>query len=158
MYEEMTFIISPEDIWLDFEALDKTEAIEKLCAFAAALKGLDAAIVNKVVWDRELLGSTAVGGGVALPHGKTTLLNNIFMVLARTAPGLNLQFDSPDRQPIRLMARILSPVTATVEHLKVLAFFGRLWKSTEDMDAILTAKDRQTFCQVFRDLAFEKTP
>jgi PTS system nitrogen regulatory IIA component len=149
----MTFIISPEAVWLDFEASDKTEAIKKLCFFAADLKGLDSTVVHKVVNDRELLGSTAVGGGVALPHGKTTLLDNIFMVLARTAPGLNLQFDSPDRQPIRLMALILSPETATSEHLKILAFFGRLWKSTEDMDAILTAKDRQTFCQVFRDLA-----
>ncbi|MDR1546805.1 MAG: PTS sugar transporter subunit IIA [Deltaproteobacteria bacterium] len=149
-------ILSLESVWLDFAPEDKQQAIVELSRFAAERLGLDPSAVADVVLGREQLGSTALGGGVALPHGKTPMLGEAALFLARTASGLNLDFDSPDGRPVRLLALLLSPQRPSPEHLKVLSALGRIWKAPENVSALLTAPDCQSFLDVFLLLAGEE--
>jgi PTS system nitrogen regulatory IIA component len=145
--------LPPEAICFDLAADTKAQALEILCQQAARSLRLQTESIYFTVMERENLGSTAVGGGVALPHGKIPDLDRLFMILARTAPGKELDFDSPDGQPVRILALVLSSLTAASEHLQVLALLGRLWKTPENLRLLLSATDRETFYNIFMELA-----
>ncbi|MDR2443496.1 MAG: PTS sugar transporter subunit IIA [Deltaproteobacteria bacterium] len=146
-------IITQEAVCLNFEANDKTEAIDSLCGFAAKVLGLEKGPILEVVSERESLGSTAVGGGVAIPHGKTSLVDTVFLFMARTAPGFELtDFDSPDGRPVRLLALLLSPEKPDPDHLKVLAVLGRLWKTPQNLNLMMAAKDSRSFLETLLSL------
>ena len=139
-------ILKNADVWLDLEARTKSEAIGRLCGLAAGALGVDRDPVLEVVEERERLGSTAVGGGLAIPHGKTALVDSVCLFMARTAPGFELaDYDTPDGLPVRLLALILSPVRLDPDHLKVLAVLGRLWKSPGNVNLMMGAKDGESF-------------
>jgi mannitol/fructose-specific phosphotransferase system IIA component (Ntr-type) len=86
-------------IWLDFTAGSKAEALAALSRLAAEARGLSPAEVLEVLAAREALGSTGVGGGVALPHGRLPGLTSPVVGLA-LAPG-GVEFDSLDGRPVR---------------------------------------------------------
>ncbi|MDR1870500.1 MAG: PTS sugar transporter subunit IIA [Deltaproteobacteria bacterium] len=142
-----------EAIRLDLAATTKEETLTLLCDQAARLLRIQAPTVLAAVLERESHGSTAVGGGVAIPHGKLAGLNEIFMVLGRTAPGVNLGFDPPDGQPVQIVTLLLSPLAAISEHLKVLALLGRLWKTPKNLGLLLAAPDLDSFYSLFLELA-----
>jgi PTS system nitrogen regulatory IIA component len=151
---ELEKIINQDAVWLDFEASDKTEAIEHLCGFAANVLGLEKDPILQVVFERESLGSTAVGGGVAIPHGKTDLVDGVFLFMARTALGWELtDFDSPDGRPVRLLALLLSPEKPDPDHLRVLAVLGRLWKTPQNLNLMMAAKDNRSFLETLLSLS-----
>jgi PTS system nitrogen regulatory IIA component len=147
-------ILSKADVRLDLEARSKSEAIGDLCAMAAAALGLEKGPLLEVVEEREQLGSTAVGGGLAIPHGKTVLVDSVCLFMARTAPGFELSdYDTPDGRPVRLLALILSPVRLDPDHLRVLAVLGRLWKSPQNVNLMMAAKDGQSFRETLTSLS-----
>jgi mannitol/fructose-specific phosphotransferase system IIA component (Ntr-type) len=124
-------------IWLDFTAGSKAEALAALSRLAAEARGLSPAEVLAVLTAREALGSTGVGGGVALPHGRLPGLTSPMLGLA-LAPG-GVEFDSLDGRPVRLLALVLTGADGR-EHLQLLARLGALFKSPEAVDEILTAR------------------
>ncbi|MDR1394585.1 MAG: PTS sugar transporter subunit IIA [Deltaproteobacteria bacterium] len=146
-------VLPPEAVCVDLAAPDKDAALAAMCRQASRLCRLQEDEVLAAVLERESLGSTGLGSGVALPHGRAEGLDGLFMILARTAPDCALDFGSPDGQPVRLAALLLSPAQAVSEHLKVLALLGRLWKSQENIRLLLAAPDRETFYNLFLELA-----
>jgi PTS system nitrogen regulatory IIA component len=147
-------IINKDAVWLDIEAASFEEAVSRLCALAAGSLGLEPESVLRPVQEREALGSTAVGGGVAIPHGKTALVDSVALFLARAAPGFELSgHDSPDGRPVSLIALILGPERLDPDHLKVLAVLGRLWRSPDNVRSMMAAKDPQSFLDVLLSLS-----
>lgn len=151
---ELDKIISKDAVWLGLEAKNAAQAISDMCSFAAKSLGLDSESVLKPVKERESLGSTAVGGGVAIPHGKTALVDSINLFMARTAPGYELSdYDSPDGLPVRLIALLLGPERLDPDHLKVLAVLGLLCRSPENVNQMMAAKDAQSFIETLLALS-----
>jgi len=140
----------PEDhILTDFRAGDKAGALAALSRFAAGLHGLDGGEVLRVVLEREELGSTGLGGGVAIPHGKTGLVQRPVLVMA-VAPG-GVDFDSIDGQPVRIFVLMLTPSDGDGrEHLSLLARLGGLFKSQSAVAELAAA---ETPAEVYAALA-----
>lgn len=132
--------LKPDHIFIDFTARDKKEALDKLCFLAADLHGLDSASIIKVVRDREALGSTGIGGFVALPHGKSPDIENAILLMALAKDGVD--FDSLDGYPVKIFVLLLSPKNGEGgEHLQLLASLGRLLKSESVVAEFLSAAE-----------------
>ncbi|MDR0881783.1 MAG: PTS sugar transporter subunit IIA, partial [Candidatus Adiutrix sp.] len=116
----LTDYLKEDDIFTDFRAADKAAALGNLCRHAAERHGLCYDHILQVVLDREELGSTGLGGGVALPHGQTSDVEKPALTLALAPEGVD--FDSLDGPPVRIYVLILTPLAADGrEHLQLLA-------------------------------------
>lgn len=105
-------------------ASDKAEALKLLSERAAAALGLDADVVQKALLEREALGSTGVGAGVALPHARIAGLARLFGLFARlTRP---IDFAAVDGGPVDLVFLLLTPDAAAPAYLKALASISRV--------------------------------
>lgn len=135
---KLTDYLTPNHIVTGFTAADKASALSGLCRLAAGRYDLDYQKMLKVVMDREALGSTGLGGSVALPHGKSPDLDHAVLLMAVSQNGVD--FDSIDGRPVKLFVLLLSPKDGDGrEHLQLLASLGRLLKSRTVVDEILAA-------------------
>jgi mannitol/fructose-specific phosphotransferase system IIA component (Ntr-type) len=133
----LTDHLTEGQVWLNFTAGSKAEALAALSRLAAEASGLSPAEVLTVLSAREELGSTGVGGGVALPHGRLPGLTSPVLGLALAPEGV--EFDSLDGRPVRLLALLLSGADGR-EHLQLLARLGALFKSPVAVDEVLAAR------------------
>lgn len=130
--------LTENHIMMNFEARDKAGALEALCSFAARAYGLEAASLLKVVSAREEMGSTGLGGGVALPHGKSPDINEPVLIAAVAPDGV--EFDSLDGQPVHVFVLLVSPsVDEDGLHLKLLAKLGGVFKSPQAVSEVRAA-------------------
>ncbi|MCL2029412.1 MAG: PTS sugar transporter subunit IIA [Deltaproteobacteria bacterium] len=133
----MTDYLTSGQICLNFMAGSKVEVLEALSGLAAKARGLPQADILEVLTAREELGSTGIGEGVALPHGRLPNLASPLLCLALSPGGV--EFDSLDGQPVRLLALVLTGAEGR-EHLQLLARLGALLKSPEAVAEILAAR------------------
>ncbi len=91
--------------------------------------------------ERERLGSTAVGGGVAIPHCKLRGLSRPVVAIGRAEPAV--AFGAPDGEPVRLFFVVVSPVDAPAEHLQVLSAVSRWIRNGRQVERLLAAADRE---------------
>ena len=98
-------------------------------------------LVN-ILLDREMLGSTGIGHGVAIPHGRLSGLNEILLVFGRSPEGVD--FDAHDGEPVNLFFLPVAPEDSAGLHLKTLARISRIVKNPECRKALLGAEDRIT--------------
>lgn len=127
--------LAPAAVVADLRASTKKQLLQQLCHRAAALTGIDERRLLDTVLERERLGSTGFGGGVAIPHGKVEGLSQVFGLFARlSAP---IDYDALDRQPVDLVFLLLAPQGAGADHLKALAAVSRTFR-----DRAITAKLR----------------
>lgn len=122
----------------DMKARNKGEALAEL-ANAAVKSGLDASNVLNVLLEREALGSTAVGDGYAIPHGKMTGLSSMVMVFARSLAGVD--FSAPDDRKCHFFFMVLAPEGAAGKHLGLLGAIARLAKDKAFTMRLMHAKD-----------------
>jgi PTS system nitrogen regulatory IIA component len=115
--------LSPSDTVIDVRAQDKLRLLNELCNRAATALKLDADNVCAEILKREELGSTAVGGGVAIPHARVQHLASPFGMLARLRKPID--FDAIDGQPVDLVFLLLLPTAAPAEQLSALATVAR---------------------------------
>ncbi len=108
----------------------KKQALQELAAKAAELTGQNERAVLEVLMQREKLGSTAVGNGIAIPHGKLPKLERLFGLFARL--GRPIDFEALDGQPVDLIFLLLAPEGAGADHLKALARVARLLRDPDD--------------------------
>ena len=124
----------------------KKQLLQELAAKAAEVTGLSEREILDVILQRERLGSTGVGNGVAIPHGKLTSINKIIGVFARlNAP---VEFEALDDQPVDLVFLLLAPEGAGADHLKALSRIARLLRDGETV-AKLRATDSATAIYTF---------
>src|SRR6186713_1430852 len=112
----ITDLVAPEAILPALKVNSKKQALQELAARAAELTGQNERSVFEVLLQREKLGTTAVGYGVAIPHGKLPKLEKIFGLFARLDRPID--FESMDGQPVDLVFLLLAPEGAGADHLK----------------------------------------
>jgi len=105
--------------------------------------------LTAILMDREGLGSTGIGDGVAIPHGKIPGIDRLFAVFGRSPGGV--QFASLDGKPARLFFLILAPENSAGMHLKALARISRLLKDPRFRGRLLTAEGVEGLSQVLRE-------
>jgi PTS system nitrogen regulatory IIA component len=125
----LTDIIAPNAIIPALKVNNKKQAIQELSAQAAKLTGLSERAILEVLQQRERLGSTAVGSGVAIPHGKLTKLGRLFGLFARLEKPI--EFEALDGEKVDLIFLLLAPEGAGADHLKALAKIARLLRDPE---------------------------
>ena len=149
---KMSDFLDRNAIVRDLKATNKKEVLEELCtALVALYPALDRDKMVCILLDRERLGSTGVGEGVAIPHGKMGDLDRLVACFGRSTRGV--EFGAIDDQPVALFFLLLVPENSAGVHLKALAKISRLLKrpsvrldllnaaSQEDLYGILTQED-----------------
>jgi nitrogen PTS system EIIA component len=128
-------------------AKDQRGILEELAAHVASISPkIDRAPLARVLIEREALASTAIGEGVAIPHGKLPAVGEIVACLGR-APG-GVDFDSMDGQPTFLFFVLIAPENSTGAHLKALARISRVFKDAEFRRRLLAAPDAEAMYRV----------
>jgi len=121
---EIADLITPLSVVAQLRAANKKSALQELAKRAAAMTGLPERTIYDVLLERERLGSTGIGMGVGIPHGKVaglTKLHGFFARLERPIP-----FEAIDDRPVDLIFLLLAPEDAGADHLKALALISRL--------------------------------
>lgn len=121
---EIADLITPLSVVAQLRAANKKSALQELAKRAAAMTGLPERTIYDVLLERERLGSTGIGMGVGIPHGKVaglTKLHGFFARLERPIP-----FEAIDDRPVDLIFLLLAPEGAGADHLKALALVSRL--------------------------------
>jgi PTS system nitrogen regulatory IIA component len=139
-------LISPEAVFPSLKAKNKKEALQELAQKAARLTGLDAREVLETLLQRERLGSTGVGRGIAIPHGRIASLPHIVSVFARLEEPIN--FDALDEEPVSLIFLLLAPEHAGADHLKALARISRLLREPDTIEKLRASKERAALYSV----------
>ena len=121
---------------------DKTSAIEEMADWlASCYPQLDSKKVLDVLLDRERISTTAIGEGVAIPHGKLAGVDRILGVFARSPQGVD--FASLDGEPTHLFFALIAPENAAADHLKALARISRLLKDEKFRRRLIAAQNQQ---------------
>jgi PTS system nitrogen regulatory IIA component len=121
---EIAELIAPEGVSAKLRVSSKKQALQELARRAAPLTGLPERTIFDVLLERERLGTTGVGHGVAIPHGKLGALRRLHGLFARLETPID--FDSIDDQPVDLIFLLLAPDNAGADHLKALAKVSRV--------------------------------
>ncbi len=120
----MLDLITPHAILPHLKAGNKKQALQELARKASELTGQPERLIFDVLLDRERLGTTGVGHGIAIPHGKLSSLDRVHGVFARLERPID--FDAIDEQPVDLIFLLLAPDQSGADHLKALARVSRL--------------------------------
>lgn len=127
----------------------KRDVLEELAqAVVAAHPELNKAAVVQTLLDREKLGSTGVGEGIAIPHGKLPGLNRIIVGFGRSRKGVN--FDAIDGKPVQILFVLLAPEDSPGTHLKALARISRLLKDLPFRKRLVDAGDGGELFEIIR--------
>ncbi len=137
-----------EAIISELTAGNKTATLKELAAPLAKATELDLDTLVNVLIDREKLGSTGIGGGVAIPHGKLKDLTEITLAFGRSRQGVG--FDSLDGEPTHIFFLLLTPENNTGLHLKMLARISRLLKQEPFKEKLLQAETGDELYQVIQ--------
>ncbi len=121
--------VTPSAVIPALKANGKKQAIQELAARAAALCGQNERVIFETLLQREKLGSTGIGHGIAIPHGKLPKLERLFGLFARLERPID--FESLDGQPVDLIFLLLAPEGAGADHLKALAQVARLLRDPD---------------------------
>ena len=139
--------------FLDFDAIkpslsggNKRALLQQLSQFAAGRLDADAGEILSSVSERERLGSTGFGQGVAIPHGKIEGLTRIYCLFARLSEPVD--YKSIDGQKVDLVFLLLSPPDAGAEHLKALASISRITRHAPTLEKMRGARSRDALAAV----------
>jgi len=131
--------IAPEAVIPSLKAKNKKQLLQELAARAAVLTGLEERYIFDVLLQRERLGSTGLGQGIAIPHGKLAGLKRIVGIFARLAEPID--FDAVDGEKVDIVFLLLAPEGAGADHLKALARISRLLREGSAVDKLRASKD-----------------
>lgn len=147
---KLSEIFKPQSVIHDLKAHDKKGVLEELSqVITEQEKSLNKGTLLQVLLERERLGSTAIGDGVALPHGKLRELDKLLISFGRSIDGLD--FDSIDEQPAYLFFLLLAPENSAGMHLKFLAKMSRMLKDGNFRQRLMGAKTREEIYKIIID-------
>lgn len=145
----MRELLSPEAVAPGLEAPTKKDVLTEISRLTAELAGLDAHAVFDVLWERERLGTTGVGYGIAIPHGRMAGLKHVVGFFARLASPV--AFDSIDEKPVDLVFLLLAPEEAGADHLHALATVSRLLRDPALCEQLRRARDRHAIYRLLTE-------
>lgn len=136
---DLSDLLTPESVIGSLKATSKKQALHEIAVHAEVQTSLPQRRVFDVLTERERLGSTGVGHGVAIPHGKFPELDRIHGLFARIDRPID--FEAIDDQPVDLIFVLLVPEDAGADHLKALARVSRLFRNQAVCDRLRAAED-----------------
>ncbi len=136
----------------DVKSQNKEDVIRELVQLlvqAGAIKEKDVHKLVQTLLKREALGSTGIGHGVAIPHGKSDCVMKLVAAFGVSRAGVN--FDSLDGEPVHLFFLLVAPEDSAGPHLKALARISRLLKDKHFRDSLVDARDEKTLVRIIRE-------
>lgn len=141
--------ISSDSVVPSLKVKNKKQLLQELSARAARLTGLEERYIFDVLLQRERLGSTGLGQGIAIPHGKFAGLKRIVGIFARLAEPID--FDAVDGDPVDIVFLLLAPEGAGADHLKALARISRLLREGSAVEKLRASKDASALYAVLTE-------
>ena len=143
-------LINKNYIIPEFKSRTKKQVLEELVeALALNNVEIDKVELLNALLEREKLGSTGIGDGVAIPHGKLNGLDNIILLFGKSGQGVD--FDAIDRKPVCLVFLLVAPADSAGLHLKALARLSRMLREKEFKNSLLMASDEETLLKIIID-------
>jgi PTS system nitrogen regulatory IIA component len=148
---DLSDLITPYGVMPALKAANKKQALQLLADRAADLTGLNATDIFNTLIQRERLGSTGVGAGIAIPHGKLPNLRHTVGLFARLDEPID--FESIDEEPVDIIFVLLAPENAGADHLKALARISRLLREPRSVEKMRGCRDRAALYAVMTEKA-----
>lgn len=142
-------VLHKETICPDLKATDKKGVLDELAAPVARLTGAEPEALVKVLLERERLGSTGIGGGIGIPHGKLKNLPSLVLGFGLSRQGVD--FDSMDGRPTHIFFLLLTPEDSAGLHLKLLARLSRLLKNEEFKAQLRRAQSAEEVLEIIQE-------
>lgn len=148
---EISDLLEPERVVAHLRATSKKQALQDLSRRAAQITGESERAIFDVLMERERLGTTGVGNGIAIPHGKLSSLDQLYGIFARLDQPID--FDAIDERPVDLIFLLLAPETAGADHLKALARVSRLLRDKSACEKLRGTEDSEAIYALLVDTA-----
>lgn len=145
----MLNFLSEDRVFLNLEASSKKQILLALAAELSKLTNLEERDIFDALADREKIGSTGVGDGVAIPHCKFNTCDDLYGIVVRLDEGID--FDAVDDEPVDIFVCLLAPEQNHAEHLKTLAKISRILRDEKNLTAVRAAEDAKQMIRVFQD-------
>ncbi|HPA14688.1 MAG TPA: PTS sugar transporter subunit IIA [Desulfobacterales bacterium] len=138
-----------DTILVNLKSYDKKGVLGELAAPVAQATGLDPENLVGVLMERERLGSTGIGGGIGIPHGKLKILDSLTLAFGLSRKGVD--FESMDGRPTHIFFLLVTPENSTGVHLKLLARISRLLKNDHFKSKLLNAEDSDEVLRIIKE-------
>lgn len=142
-------VLKKEAILADLKAKDKKGILEELVTPVARIANLNKDDLIRVLMERERLGSTGIGGGIGIPHGKIKGLDNLVVGFGLSKKGID--FESIDGRLSYIFFLLITPEDSTGLHLKALARISRILKNDLFKESLLKASDRDEIYKIIKE-------
>jgi len=136
----LTEFLVPDAVLPHLKAASKKQALREIAEYAATIMGLDARDIYEALLQRERLGSTGIGRGIAIPHGKFPNAQKLQGLFARLEKPID--FEALDHEPVDLVFLLVAPENAGADHLKALAKVARVMRDPLTIQSLRQARDR----------------
>ncbi|MBX7146924.1 MAG: PTS IIA-like nitrogen regulatory protein PtsN [Alphaproteobacteria bacterium] len=144
---EINQLLTPERILVNLHASNKKQLLQELSSYASSIVNINERSIFETLLEREALGTTGVGQGIAIPHGKFDSLKQLYGFFVRLETPIN--FDSIDNQDVDLIFLLLAPETSGADHLKALAKISRLLRNQTICEKIRATEDINSIYGIF---------
>lgn len=142
-------VLQKEAILDDLKSRDKKGVLDELVAPIARIAEVNHETLLRVLMDRERLGSTGIGGGIGIPHGKLKDLDSLVLGFGLSRKGVD--FESMDGRPTYIFFLLVTPENSTGLHLKLLARISRILKNEPFRERLLNAADRDEILSIIQE-------
>jgi PTS system nitrogen regulatory IIA component len=142
-------VLPKEAVIDDLKAVDKKGVLEELAVPVAKISGINHEDLVKVLMEREQLGSTGIGDGIGIPHGKVKGLNSLILGFGLSQKGVD--FDSMDGLPAHLFFLLITPENSTGLHLKLLARISKMLKNDIFKEKLLRATSTDEIYSIIKE-------
>lgn len=155
MAKDQSPLIAPAHIIPALNSDTKKQALQELAKLAAPISGLPEHVIFDVLNAREKLGTTGVGHGIAIPHGKVEGIDHVYGFFARVEKPID--FEAIDEKPVDLMFMLLAPEGAGADHLKALAKVSRMFRNPSFCDKLRKTNDAKAIYALLASAEKETT-
>ncbi len=142
-------VLQKEAIISDLKSHDKKGILEELVSPIACITGVDHKDLVRVLMDREQLGSTGIGGGIGIPHGKLKQLESLALGFGLSRKGVD--FESMDNKPTHIFFLLVTPENSTGLHLKMLARISKILKHDPFKEKLLNAANSDEIFTIIKE-------
>jgi PTS system nitrogen regulatory IIA component len=146
---EIADLLSADSVLPKLRVSGKKQALQELSKRAATLTNLPERQIFEVILERERLGTTGVGGGIAIPHGRLPKLDRIHGIFARLEQPID--YEAVDEQPVDLIFLLLAPEAAGADHLKALARVSRMLRDRNITEKLRGSEGREALYAILTD-------
>ncbi|MGB5158135.1 MAG: PTS sugar transporter subunit IIA [Desulfobacterales bacterium] len=143
-------VLQKDTINTDLKSTDKNGIIQEIVDSVSKITGKDSEELVNVIMERERLGSTGIGGGIGIPHGKLKNLESLVLGFGLSRKGVD--FESMDGRPTHLFFLILTPEKSTGLHLKLLARISRILKNDSFKKKLLKATGSNEVYSIIKEI------